>query len=99
MYNRTLPLMGYEELNVPAITEIETLQDVLVKDRLKPKNAYQSSTYKFMMLKNLDLEELSITKDSTDFDKNFLRYLKVSVEQERRLSKCMNMREKLDDIV
>jgi hypothetical protein len=37
-----------------------------------------------MMFKNIDLSELSMTKDFTDFDRNFLRYLKVSIEQERK---------------
>ena len=51
-------------------------------DRFKPKSATLAYTSKFLMLKNIDLAELSMTKDQTDYDRNFLRYLKVSVEQE-----------------
>ena len=33
---------------------------------------------------NVDVAELDKTKDITDFDRNFLRYLKISIEQERK---------------
>ena len=40
MYNKLLPVQGYEELNVPAITEIDNYQDYLVNNRIQlPKHA------------------------------------------------------------
>lgn len=36
------------------------------------------------MFNNIDLEELDMTKDITDFDRNFARFLKISVDKSLR---------------
>ena len=36
------------------------------------------------MFNNIDLEELGMTKDITDFDRNFARFLKISVDKSLR---------------
>ena len=51
------------------------------------------------MTKNVDISELSMTKELTDFDRNFLRYLKISIQQENKQQRSSNVREKIDDMV
>jgi len=47
----------------------------------------QVNSNKWSFAKNVDLDELNMTKDVADFDRNFLRYLRISIEQERAVAK------------
>jgi hypothetical protein len=44
------------------------------------RNKWGPNQKKYENLINIDIDELTMTKDVTDFDRNFLRYLKISME-------------------
>jgi hypothetical protein len=52
------------------------------------------------VIKTYDVPELSMTKDFADFDRNFIRYLRISIEADRAMAlKQIKVREKVDSMV
>ncbi len=89
--------MNFEENHVPSLAEIDNT-NALITQQYVPKSR-SSTQQRFMMTKNVDISELSMTKELTDFDRNFLRYLKISIQQENKQQRSSNVREKIDDMV
>ena len=54
---------------------------------------------RYTWMRNLDISDLSIARDNTDFDISFLQYIKVSIEQEKNDSKTSTVRERIEDMI
>ncbi|MFM7857072.1 MAG: hypothetical protein ACKO96_35390, partial [Flammeovirgaceae bacterium] len=66
------------ERTMPGLVDIEDNHSNLVREyAAKNRCGY---TVKGVVIKSQDVEELSMTKDFADFDENFIKYLRISIE-------------------
>ena len=85
-YNKLLKLRQMDDTQAPSIDKIqycyESLGKRVLADRGTTSEDLRGQYQKYFV--NHDMGELSMTKDVLDFDKNFLRHLKVSIESTKQ---------------
>jgi len=81
-YNKILKGNKYEEHDVPILSNITEGNYQQTSFVMGKRTSMSQARVNFV--NQTDMTDLDMTKDITDFDRNFLRYLKISIEQERK---------------
>ena len=85
-YNKLLKMRHYDETLAPSIDKLHYCYESLSKQKMTKSmqnlDAYKGSYQQ--NVNNIDHIELNTTKDVLDFDRNFLKHLKTSIESQKQ---------------